>query len=469
MTGDAGTRTLAPTIPPEPGSGRSREGAPVESRWLVSFDGAVRCRESVARPDRYRQIEQLPPDAPRTVRGGGYSYAPASFGARTTVQETRAFNRVLGFDPENGILECEAGLTLGQLHSVATPHGWYLPAQPGYPLITIGGCIATDAHGKNHFRDGTFRRRVLALDLFHPAHGILRLTRDSHADLFELTCGGLGLTGQILSATLALDRMEGTRVEIRRVSLGRLEEAVPLLEQWAPKSRFLYTWHNLSVSGASFGRGFLYTGDFRPGSGPARDGGERFAPITAEDRGRWRICLLNRATTAPFNAAYELVQRASSRARVLSLFEFLFPVARKVAYYELFGSKGLHEYQMLVPVESFGDLAATLRRGLTRFGVPIALASCKLFKGERSLLRFDGTGICLALDFPRSSGSERLAGFLDGVVREARGLPNIVKDSRLPRETVEACYPDYESFRRSLRAFDPLRLYRSEISERLGL
>ncbi|HEY2797442.1 MAG TPA: FAD-binding oxidoreductase [Thermoanaerobaculia bacterium] len=445
------------------------EGIPVESRCLVSFDGRVRRRESVARLDRYRQIEQFPADALRTVRGGGYSYAPASFGAGTTVQEARAFTRVLHFDPENGTLECEAGLTLGQLHSVATPHGWYLPAQPGYPLITLGGCIATEAHGKNHFRDGTFRRRILALDLFHPAHGVLRLTRERHADLFELTCGGLGLTGQILSATLALDRLEGSRVEVRRIPLGRLEEAVPLLEEWAPKSRFLYTWHNLSVSGASFGRGFLYTGDFRSGSGPARDGGERFAPITAEDRGRFRISLLNRATTAPFNAAYELVQRASSTVRELSLFEFLFPVARKVAYFELFGSRGLHEYQMLVPVQSFGDLAATLRRGLARFGVPIALASCKLFKGERSLLRFDGTGICLALDFPSSSRSERLAEFLDRVVREAGGLPNIVKDSRLPRETVEACYPEVESFRRSLRAFDPLRLYRSEISERLAL
>jgi decaprenylphospho-beta-D-ribofuranose 2-oxidase len=435
----------------------------------VSFDGAVRCLESVARPDRFRQLEELPPDALRTVRGGGYSYAPASFGARTTVLETRAFNRVLGFDAERGILKCEAGLTLGQLHAVATPHGWYLPAQPGYPLITVGGCIAADGHGKNHFRDGTFRRRVLALELFHPAHGILELARDRHVDLFELTCGGLGLTGQILSATLALERLEGTRMEIRRFPLGRLEEAVPLLEQWAPNSRFLYTWHNLSVSGASFGRGFLYTGHVRPGPWPADTGGRDFTPITANDRGRWGISLLNGATTPVFNAVYELAQRASSRRRTQSLFEFLFPVARKVAYYRLFGNRGFREYQMLVPVESFGDLAATLRRGLARFRVPIALASCKLFRGERSLLRFDGTGVCLALDFSGGSKSERLAGFLDSVVREARGIPNIVKDSRLSRETVEACYPGSESFRRSLRAFDPQRLYRSEISERLGL
>jgi decaprenylphospho-beta-D-ribofuranose 2-oxidase len=435
----------------------------------VSFDGAVRRRESVACPDRYRQIAQLPPDALRTVRGGGYSYAAASFGARTTVQETRAFNRILAFDTERGMLECEAGLTLGQLHSVATPHGWYLPAQPGYPLITIGGCIAADAHGKNHFRDGTFRRRVLALKLFHPAHGILALSRDRHSDLFELTCGGLGLTGQILSSTLALDRLDGTRMEIRRFSLGRLEEAVPLLEQWAPNSRFLYTWHNLSVSGSSFGRGFLYTGNFRPGSGPARYGGEGFVPIKAEDRGRWGISLFNGATTPVFNAAFELAQRTSSRAQGQSLFEFLFPVARKVAYYKLFGSKGFREYQMLVPVAAFENLAATLRRSLARFGVPIALASCKLFKGERSLLRFDGTGVCLALDFPNGPGTERLAEFLDAVVREARGLPNIMKDSRLSEETVEACYSEFESFRQFLRVFDPLRLYRSEISERLRL
>ena len=210
-------------------------------------------------------------------------------------------------------------------------------------------------------------------------------------------------------------------------------------------------------------------GDFQPGSGPSPDAGRRFSPITATSRSQWKIGLLNRATTPLFNAAYELAQRASASTRALPLFEFLFPVARKVAYFKLFGAKGLHEYQMLVPVDSFEDLAANLRRGLARFGVPIALASCKLFKGERSLLRFDGTGICLALDFPNSSRSDRLAGFLDGLVREARGLPNIVKDSRLSRETVEACYAGCDSFRRSLREFDPLRLYRSEVSERLGL
>ena len=61
------------------------------------------------------------------------------------------------------------------------------------------------------------------------------------------------------------------------------------------------------------------------------------------------------------------------------------------------------------------------------------------------------------------------AAFLDGLVRDLGARPNVSKDSRLPREIVAACYPEYGAFRDALRAFDPDRLYRSEVSERLGL
>ena len=49
------------------------------------------------------------------------------------------------------------------------------------------------------------------------------------------------------------------------------------------------------------------------------------------------------------------------------------------------------------------------------------------------------------------------------------GRPNLIKDSRLPRQIVEACYPEIDEFRTKLHSFDPKRLFRSEMSERLGL
>ena len=144
---------------------------------FVSFDGAVSASGVCQRPDRYRFIDAPDPDlAPRIARGGGYSYAAASFGAGSVVQDMRRFNRILGFDPAARIIEVEAGVTLGDVFAVASREGLGLPVQPGYPAITVGGCIAANVHGKNPVREGTFVDSVLDLTLFHPDRGVLRLS-----------------------------------------------------------------------------------------------------------------------------------------------------------------------------------------------------------------------------------------------------------------------------------------------------
>ena len=179
--------------------------------------------------------------------------------------------------------------------------------------------------------------------------------------------------------------------------------------------------------------------------------------------------ILNRFTARPFNLAYEAWQHFGRAGRELDLFEFLFPVANKTRFFELFGKAGFHEYQMLFPAGRFAGAVARIRREVERRRVPITLASCKLFRGAQSLLRFDGSGVCLAFDFLRNVESAAFATFLDEVVMDRGGIPNVAKDSRLPREVVVRCYPEYEKFRGELARFDPRRLYRSAISERLLL
>jgi len=455
--------------PPE-GPSAAGTGLPVAELDLTSFDGRVRMRQSVARPDRYRHLEMVAPDRLRITRGGGYSYAAAGFGATASlVQDGRAFDRVLSFDEDTGVLECEAGTTLGKIHDVAFPRGWYLPVQPGYPHITVGGCIAADVHGKNQFADGNFHGVVLGLRLFHPRHGTLDLDARREPEVFDLTCGGFGLTGHILSARLRLSRLPGTRVRVRRVAVPRFEETMGLLESHAPQSTFIYTWHDFTASGDGFGRGFLYAGEFVSGSPAEGHSQPRIVEIDSETRGRWRAPFFNGFTTRAFNAAYYRTQGWGPESRELGLFPFLFPVARKVVYFELFGTRGFREHQVLIPRDRFASLASSLRDYLGRRPTPVTLASCKLFRGVPKYLRFDGDGLCLAVDVPEGPDGERLSVFLDGLVRDLGGRPNIIKDSRLPREIAQACYPEYDAFRDGLRRFDPQRLFASELSERLGL
>lgn len=434
---------------------------------LASFDGGVRGTHDVMRLDRYRHLEALGAHQPRIVRGGGYSYAAASFGGGAVVQDFRPFGRILALDETTGTLECEAGATLGRVFEVCEPRGWYLPVQAGYPGITIGGSIAADVHGKNQLRDGTFSRQVESLTLFHPRHGFVTASAQENAALFKSTCGGLGLTGHIVSARLRLTRLPGARAQVRRRRLDCIEDLLPVLEEAAARATFVYTWQNFTVRGRGFGRGYLYEGDFVPGT--MRTSDFRCTAINSANRGRYVFQALNGLTTSTFNLAYEALQRMSGSSVEIGLFQLLFPVAHKVAYFRLFGRKGFHECQLLIPRQDFARAAVRLREYLAANPVPVTLASAKLFHGERTALRFDGSGVCLALDFPRGAAGTRFATWLDGLARDVGALPNIIKDSRLGPETVRACYPEYDAVRNALQRFDPERLYRSELSERLGL
>src|SRR6266498_6144161 len=149
------------------------------SARLVSFDGGVSARVAVRRPDRYRHLEASWGDGrPRIARGGGYSYAAASFDADSVTIDMRRFDRILAFDPARRRIKVEAGLTLGPLLAFTTERGLWITQIPGYPDITVGGAIAANVQGKGAFRAGTFRHAVVDVTLFHPDVGWMTLSRD---------------------------------------------------------------------------------------------------------------------------------------------------------------------------------------------------------------------------------------------------------------------------------------------------
>src|SRR5580692_1767932 len=69
-------------------------------------------------------------------RGNGRCYGDASLAANTIC--TTRFDKILSFDTQAGVFECESGITLDQVLEVIVPKGWFLPVTPGTKFITIG-------------------------------------------------------------------------------------------------------------------------------------------------------------------------------------------------------------------------------------------------------------------------------------------------------------------------------------------
>jgi FAD binding domain len=115
----------------------------------------------------------------------------------------RAGSKILNYDPVQGYIRCEAGATLNQVAKTVIRDGWFFPVVPGTQWATIGGCIANDVHGKNHYTDGAFGHHIFYLGLQRSNGEHLEL---SHGKMFTATIGGLGLTGIITWAEIRLVR-----------------------------------------------------------------------------------------------------------------------------------------------------------------------------------------------------------------------------------------------------------------------
>jgi decaprenylphospho-beta-D-ribofuranose 2-oxidase len=445
---------------------RADDAAPaLQQTRFISFDGAISSSNLHQRPDRYRHLEADLGPRKRIGRGAGLSYSAASFGEGIVVQEMSAFNRLLAFDPTACTVRVEAGFTVGRLLDWAGRNGLCFPVLPGYPLITVGGCIAADVHGKNPLRDGTFCDWVESLTLFHPAQGFRAISRTTRPELFEATCGGFGLTGLIVDATLRLTTQPARNVSVRHVPVESLSESVEELRD-NPYVDFGYSWHDGAARGPNFGRGIMFFG--RWSDEPCERSVQHYRPMSSAQRGRFPFSLWNRATVRMANNGFRhlAIRRATETKHS---FEAAFPFAAQTLYHRFYGRPGLAEAQVLVPDETLGGFVDQLAALVHRIDPLLVMMSVKRFLGRQRSLTMSGTGSLIALDLARTGATSRFLSEFDALVLDMGAQPNVAKDSRLPARVAAGALPHYGFFRERLGKCDPERLYGSELSQRLEL
>jgi len=134
--------------------------------------------------------------------GNGRSYGDSAL--NDTILYARKYAYFLDFNENSGILHIQSGVLLEEILEVFVPKGWFLGITPGTKLITIGGAIASDIHGKNHHQAGCFSECVEEFNLMLPCGTIKNIQKND--ELFLATCGGMGLTGIILDAKIRLKK-----------------------------------------------------------------------------------------------------------------------------------------------------------------------------------------------------------------------------------------------------------------------
>ncbi len=371
----------------------------------------------------------------------GRSYGDSCLNDGGVLLDVRRLDRLISFDGERGLLCCEAGVTLAQILDLVVPRGWFLPVVPGTRWVSVGGAIANDIHGKNHHRAGTFGAHVTRLELLRSSGE--RITCTPADPIFQSTVGGLGLTGVILWAEIALKRVPGAGIAMERI---RFPDLNGFLELAAEDARFEYTvaWVDCLARGRRLGRGVYLRGDHAPL--------ERTAPSPLEAQ-RLRVPmdapggLVNAFTMRLFNEAYYRAGLRARRRATVPYAPFFFPLDAVGEWTRLYGPKGFVQYQCVVPDTPNGEAIRTVFDRIAGSGEAASLAVLKRFGdlGSPGWLSFPRPGLTLAVDFPfRGASTLRLLDELDAVVAAAGGAVYPAKDARMSPASFRAFFPAAE-------------------------
>lgn len=420
---------------------------------------ALKAKGEIARPERLRNVADALEGGLVPAVGMRRSYGDAALNTDGRVIDMTRLDRMLSFDAATGILDAEAGVRIGDVATAFAAQGWLPPVMPGTGFATIGGCIAQDVHGKNHHGAGSFCQHVTSITLRQGSKTV-ELTPEKTPDLFRATAGGLGQTGIILSARIRLMPAKGDIMMVTERRVDGWDQFLSVLD--TSTATYTVGWIDATARGRALGRGILEEGETGSGLVPQRDG-SRKVPFNAPH------FALSAPIVRAFNNAYFRRVPEFGRTVVKPISDFFFPLDKIHDWNKLYGKRGFHQFQCVVPVERAPALRAMLET-IANSGLASPLAVLKrMGPGRAGYLSFPMEGYTLAVDFPNRAEARELIKRLEDQTIAAEGRLYFAKDSLARGSDIVGMYPEHGKWLKAVTKADPEGRLATDMIRRLKL
>lgn len=437
---------------------------------LAGWGGYPSAPAKLIRPERLSDF--VPLESVQIARGQGRSYGDAAICSEGTTVLTERMNRFLAFDEESGVLRAEAGVTLAEILTHFVPKGWFLPVTPGTKFCSLGGCLASDVHGKNHHHDGSFSIHVVEVVLTDGLGRVHQISAEQEPSVFWATAGGMGLTGLIQEVSLKLQKIETSYVSVTHKPARNLEESLTIMESPGFDDHCSVAWIDCLAKGSNLGRSVVMTGHSAALSeltGDIKD------PLSTWDQGKLRVPFnfpsfaLNPLSVKAFNQLYGAMQ--GRKTQFLAHFDkFYYPLDGILGWNKIYGKRGFIQYQIVLPPDEGRRGMKEVISRLANAGHGSFLAVLKKFGPQgQGMLSFPTEGWTLALDLPFNPKLLPFLSELDQVVEAHGGRQYLAKDSRFAARLLPGMYPRLDEFRAVCKELDPQGRFRSDLSRRLGI
>lgn len=437
------------------------------------------------RPTHIEELDDLMELSRRTgvsvaMRGAGRSYGDAALNGGQIVLDLRGLNRVLEWDAQNGRIRVEPGVTIEQLWKHVLPDAWWPPVVPGTMFPTLGGCLASNIHGKNNWQAGPLGEHVLEFEAQLPNGKTIICSPQNNSELFHAMIGGMGLLGVFTSITLQLKKIHSGDVQVKAWTQPTLAGMLDDVEA-NKEADYIVGW--VDCAAGNLGRGQLHRAQYIHEENRAAETlnvrhqvlPDRFFGVVPKgalpplmepfvnNLGVWGV------NTAKY-LANSIVGNGKTFRQSLVAFNFLLDYIP--GWERVYGSGGLIQYQSFVPKDKAKDVYGEMLRVCKRSGLPSYLGVLKRHRPDKFLLSHAVDGYSLALDFRVTDGNRKrlvkLDKEMDELVIQAGGRFYFAKDSLITAENVRRSLGDaaVDKFMKLKAEADPDNLLQSDLYRR---
>jgi FAD/FMN-containing dehydrogenase len=187
--------------------------APWLTDWRGRFTGRAAALVSPANREEVAHVVSICAQngvaiVPQGGNSGMVAGATPDTSGEQIILSLRRMNQMESIDPDNGLVRCNAGVILQNLHEAAAKQGRRFPLTlGGKGSATIGGLVSTNAGGTQVLRHGTMRNLIAGVEAVLPDGSIYDamtpLKKDNRGyDLKHLLIGGEGTLGIVTAAVL---------------------------------------------------------------------------------------------------------------------------------------------------------------------------------------------------------------------------------------------------------------------------
>lgn len=394
--------------------------------------------------------------------GNGRSYGDSALSEN--IIDIKPRNYFIDFDEENGLLHVQAGVLLSEILEHFVHRGWFLKITPGTKLITVGGAIASDVHGKNHHVEGCFSQSLKEFNIMLADGETVLCSKEATPELFNATCGGQGLTGVILDAKILLKKVNSQYIDQTTIKTKNLKETFEAFEEYKDKP-YSVAWIDCLAKGKDIGKCLLMVGDFKDdGNLDYQHKKQKNIPFS------FPSFALNNWSVKIFNWLYYGKVNKQLSKQTVDIDTFFYPLDAIGHWNRIYGKNGFTQYQFILPKETSYDGLQDILSTIAASGKGSFLAVLKLYgKANDNWLSFPMEGYSLALDFKIEKGLFELLDLLDETVLQYKGRIYLTKDVRVPKETFEQGYPHIETFRQYRKENKMDEKFQSLQSKRIGI